>query len=241
MKHAYEISMSLHHAGDLSVSALVEELRLLTVELEKLSPSLHKWLLTGDTRDSALLYDMYASNTATPSALAVLENRLKDEIDPRIISIWNGKEGHAAASLRIMARPAPHLSLVTFVGRPQSFSPDWNLVANVVAQSAAIWAPQYVSVQSNGYSEHKVFQDRPGVGWMLYLPKVLTTQQVPEARALTPVMSKDETGKDAQIGTIIVSVTDEPFSDENPEHVKSANAIEIRLVDQDLLPRFADL
>ncbi|MEG0886526.1 MAG: Imm52 family immunity protein, partial [Janthinobacterium sp.] len=38
----------------------------------------------------------------------------------------------------------------------------------------------------------------------------------------------------------IVSVTDVPFSDENPEHVKIANAIEIRLVDQDLLPPFAD-
>lgn len=86
-----------------------------------------------------------------------------------------------------------------------------------------------------------VFKDRPGVGWMLYLPQVLTVQQVPEARALVPVMGKDAKGKDKQLGTIIVSVTDEPFSDENPEHVKIANAIEIRLVDQDLLPLFTDL
>lgn len=71
--------------------------------------------------------------------------------------------------------------------------------------------------------------------------RVLTVQQVPEARALVPVMGKDEKGKDKQLGTIIVSVTDEPFSDENPEHAKIANAIEIRLVDQDLLPRFTDL
>ncbi len=76
---------------------------------------------------------------------------------------------------------------------------------------------------------------------MLYLPNTLTVQQVPEARALLPVMGKDAKGKERQVGTIIVSVTDEPFSDENPEHVKIANAIEIRLVDQDLLPRFADL
>ncbi len=121
MKHAYEISMSMHHKEDLSVRTLVEELRLLTNELEKLSPSLNEWLLTGETRDSALLYDVFSSNTGTTSALAVLETRLKGAIDPRIISIWNGKEGHAAASLRIMARPAPHLSLVTFVGRPLSF------------------------------------------------------------------------------------------------------------------------
>ncbi|PLY58148.1 hypothetical protein HBH1_03473 [Herbaspirillum sp. BH-1] len=115
------------------------------------------------------------------------------------------------------------------------------MVANVVARSAGIWAPHYVSVQSNGYWEHKAFKDRPGVGWMLYLPEVVILKQVPEAAALVPVMGKDAKGKDKQIGTIIVSVTDAPFSDENPEHVKIANAIEVRLVDQDLLPRYADL
>jgi hypothetical protein len=82
-----------------------------------------------------------------------------------------------------------------------------------------------------------VFADRPGVGWMLYLPKKLTVQQVPEARALVPVMNNNS----EQIGTIIISVTDAPFSLDNPEHIKAANDIEIRLADQDLLPRFADL
>ena len=41
--------------------------------------------------------------------------------------------------------------------------------------------------------------------------------------------------------TLIVSVVDEPFSASNPEHVKIANAIEERLVDQDLLPLFTEL
>ncbi|QBL81418.1 immunity 52 family protein [Burkholderia pseudomallei] len=80
------------------------------------------------------------------------------------------------------------------------------------------------------------FDDKPGVGWMLYLPKVITQQQVPEARALIPVPAK---GK--QTGTIIVSVTDAPFSVDNPEHVAIANRIEIRLVDQDLLPAYVDI
>ncbi|MDR9839704.1 immunity 52 family protein [Herbaspirillum huttiense] len=236
MKHAYEISMSLHHDEDLSVRTLVEELRTLTIELGKLSPSLNEWLLTGETRDAALLYDVFSDNVATTSALAVLETRLKGEVDPRIISIWNGKDGHAAASLRIMARPAPHVSLVTFIGRPQSFSSDWKQVADVVAQGADIWRPNYASVESNGYSDQKVFKDRPGAGWMLYLPTVITTSHVPEARALVPVVRENN-----QVGTIVVSVIDEPFSDEDPEHVKIANALEIRLADQDLLPRFSDL
>ena len=67
---------------------------------------------------------------------------------------------------------------------------------------------------------------------MLYLDRAITPKELPEAAELVPVM---EGGK--QKGTIIVSVTDEVFSADNPEHVKIANAIEVRLADQDLLPR----
>jgi hypothetical protein len=84
-----------------------------------------------------------------------------------------------------------------------------------------------------------VFKDRPGVDWMLYLSKVLTAKQMPEARA--PVMGKEGKGYDMQTGALLVSVTTEPFCVKYPEHVKSTNAVEIRLVDQDLLSRFADL
>ncbi|EJO31688.1 hypothetical protein QWC_10661 [Achromobacter marplatensis] len=44
-----------------------------------------------------------------------------------------------------------------------------------------------------------------------------------------------------QTGTIIFSVSDEVFSLDNPRHIELANHIEMRLVDQDLLPRYADL
>ncbi|AOI94317.1 hypothetical protein WS66_00835 [Burkholderia sp. LA-2-3-30-S1-D2] len=71
---------------------------------------------------------------------------------------------------------------------------------------------------------------------MLYLPKIITQQQVPEARALIPV---EASGK--QTGTIVVSVIDGTFSVDNPEHVEVANRIEIRLVDQDLLPTYASI
>ena len=112
-------------------------------------------------------------------------------------------------------------------------------VSEALGSAVKTFTPIYGSVETMYYQG--VFKDRPGVGWMLYLPRILTDQQIPEARALVPVMGTDDEGKEKQIGTIIVSVTDAPFSDENPEHVKIANAIEIRLVDQDLLPRFIDL
>ena len=82
------------------------------------------------------------------------------------------------------------------------------------------------------YTLHQVFPKRPGAGWMLYLAKVITISELPEAAQLVPVMEGD-----TQRGTIIVSVANEVFSVDNPEHVKIANSIEVRLADQDLLPR----
>jgi hypothetical protein len=106
-----------------------------------------------------------------------------------------------------------------------------------VSQIAAEFSPHVIQVGPEDYAEKQVFDDKPGVGWMLYLPKVITVQQVPEARALIPVL---DAGK-KQIGTIMVSVADAVFSADNPEHIEVANRIEIRLVDQDLLPAYADI
>lgn len=94
----------------------------------------------------------------------------------------------------------------------------------------------YVMFGPRKYFTNSVFNDRPGVSWMLYLPHTLTPAQVPEARVLIPVMREDK-----QQGTIIVSVTDDVFDVSNRAHVKVANDIEIRLADLDLLPRFVDL
>lgn len=68
------------------------------------------------------------------------------------------------------------------------------------------------------------------------LLKTLTVQHAPDAGALIPVMEAKK-----HIGTIVVSVTDVPFSDTEPEHARIANQIEGRRIDQDLLPHVADL
>lgn len=82
----------------------------------------------------------------------------------------------------------------------------------------------------------RVFEDPPGVSWMLYLPHVLTSGQVPEARDLIPLMRDDQ-----QQGTLMASASDAVFHVNNRDHVKTANDIEIRLAGQDLLRRFVDL
>lgn len=213
--------------------------------LQRTDPLGKQWLLMGESEAESFLYPAFNSlGELTPAAEAILETRFKaDKL--RYLAAWNGKleQGDGASlTLHFHDEVWPAWSVeVDYQAEGMLRLGDTGGVTELLSIIARNLCPSYITVARYQYFEKQVFQDRPGVGWMLYLPRALTVQQVPEARALVPVMGKDEKGKDKQIGTIIVSVTDAPFSDENPEHVKIANAIEIRLVDQDFIPRFSDL
>ncbi len=222
----------------------VQKIATIVRFLQKTEAFGKNWFLSQDTEAESFLYPVFdTSGEPTTAAEAVLEAEFKGE-KFRYLSAWNGELGDGdGASIAL--------------GFSDSDWPSWTFeidgecddvkrlgldgLKELLFIIAGSLRPVLITVARNDYFEKQVFKDRPGVGWMLYLPRVLTTQQVPEARALVPVMATGEQGKDKQIGTIIVSVTDEPFNDENPEHVKIANAIEIRLVDQDLLPRYVDI
>ncbi|MFV0662081.1 immunity 52 family protein [Denitromonas sp.] len=203
-----------------------------------------QWLIATGERDSSYLYQAFDEKGPTSAALAVICEDNKGNAASQSFVLWNGEEDqtNGASISCLFSREDARSSDLTFKMRsePDTFRlglfPE---AVELVTEAARLYKPLYCGLSPEQYDS--VFPDRPGVGWMLYLPQVLSVQQVPEARALVPVMGKDEGGKDSQVGTIIVSVTDEPFSDQNPAHVKIANAIEIRLVDQDLLPRYADL
>lgn len=241
MKRPYELTTIFRQPGPLHVPAMLTELHSIRQELKACSPLLDEWLLKGNTKDEAYRYEVFDSAGPTTAAIAVLTESLKTAVDPKIVSMWNGREGPEGASLQYVGRVTPETSMISLRAKPGAFSTTAEPVLRLVLKNVNLLTPSVVTLETASYFDRKVFKDRPGVGWMLYLPQVLAAQQVPEARALLPVMGQDEKGKDMQIGTIVVSVTDEPFSDENPEHVKIANAIEIRMVDQDLLPRFTDL
>ncbi|EJN01734.1 hypothetical protein PMI40_03221 [Herbaspirillum sp. YR522] len=140
-----------------------------------------------------------------------------------------------------------HLLFSTESPTNSTFSLEWSKVPALAEKKSVvrliesllpIWPAPFVSVSEARYEAiHKVFDDRPGVGWMLYLPRTINTQQVPEAQELIAVHDKDG----GQQGTIIVSIRDEPFSVDNEEHIKVAASIEMRLVEHDLLPRYSDL
>ncbi len=93
----------------------------------------------------------------------------------------------------------------------------YETVAKIVSAASLIYDPAYVTYGSQKYFLKQVFNNRPGANWLLYLPRILSADQVPEARSLMPVLK----GK-KQKGTIVVSVIDEVCSADNPEHVKIA-------------------
>lgn len=210
--------------------------------LTPLSLPIRGWYPPADTPEHSLLNEAFDESGPTPAAIALLtaEKQDKELAGWRTAGVWNGTEDAGAVAFTSSLTIAPKPFRCTFEmssKRVPSFSQK-ELVLPLVFGLLEVWPAMTLAVHPYKYgSMQKVFPDRPGVGWMLYLPQVLTAQEVPEAGALIPVLGE----KKKQTGTIIVSVADEPFSSDNPEHVKIANKIEVRLVDQDLLPRNADI
>jgi hypothetical protein len=214
--------------------------------LQSLGPEdkgLAQWWLKGWTEDEARLFPVFDQMGHPPrTALAVLENEyLGQGHGPKVVGLWNGVTGglsSAAASLDMDGGARGDSIDLSLGGSEQA--PSWlsnvDAVIGVTTALVRTYMPYYVMAGSRAYFSKAVFEDKPGVNWMLYLPKEITARQVPEAAALVPV--DDARGR--RLGTIVVSVSDEVFSADNPRHVEAANHIEIRLVDQDLLPSYAD-
>jgi hypothetical protein len=200
------------------------------------------WYLSADSIPESLQRPVYEHSE--PSAIAVslltkeYDGRAKD---PKSVFCWNGQKSTYDNALISVSFDSGSLSDTFEISLGEKSNDSSRLgpyssVAEIVSEIAIRYETFYVTFGPRAYQDQQVFDDRPGVSWLLYLPHALTSAQVPEARALIPVMREDK-----QQGTIIVSVTDEVFDVSNRAHVKVANDIEIRLADQDLLPRFVDL
>ncbi|WP_175727674.1 immunity 52 family protein [Burkholderia ambifaria] len=217
---------------------ILSRIHVVTSVMGAIEPNLATWFAQGETVDDALLYPAFEDGQPSTALLAVLKHKFSADPSRSYVALWNGNQNKGEGA-----------SLACHVGKnvsPNSFdakiSDDSVLenaasVQEIVKATVTAFNPAYVSVAPRSYVTKQVFDDKPGVGWMIYLPRVITQQQVPEARDLIPVPGAGR----LQTGTIIVSTTDAPFSMKNPEHIETANRIEIRLVEQDLLPAFKDL
>lgn len=194
---------------------------------------IENWCVPGDSEAESRIHSAFTPSRPTDAALEWSKNRSQNSDSRSFVGVWSGLQGDGGAAFNTSyALNAP--CLMHFQSRGVASLAHCATIVNLLHGILQTWPAQAIQVAPTKYES--VFPDRLSVGWMLYLPHVLTPAQVPEARDLIPIMRE---GK--QQGTIIVSVTDAVFDADNREHVKAANDIEIRLADQDLLPRFVDL
>lgn len=218
--------------------AVLSRIHVVTTALAEIDQKFGSWYARGKSREEALLYPAFEDGAPSTAILAVLKHKFAADPTTTYVALWDGNEGDArGATLAChLNEPGVYNSFELSLSDTAILS-NLDTVLKIVRSVVQAFDPAYLTVSPRSYVAKQVFDDKPGVGWMLYLPTVITQQQVPEAREIVPV---PEAGK-TQTGTIVVSATDAPFSMKNPEHIETANRIEVRLVDQDLLPAFADM
>jgi Immunity protein 52 len=241
----YEIKCKFHLSKDSpwhDASNALEALRPYARWLGEHDPTLRRWWLGGETLEEANRYEVFVDGVnAHTAANAVFSEQYKKSREP-VVFLWNGEEDDdRGASLVLSITDSDAPSYIKFApggpiagSRIGDYAQTAEFVAMLARDTLAIGCYVY---SDSGYGRRMTFKDRDGVGWMCYLPIVLTSRDVPEARAVLPVVDGNKT----QLGTILVSVTDSVFDYRNAEHLKISQAIETRLVSNDWLPTWAQM
>ena len=153
------------------------------------------WYLGGYSLAEALRYEAFVDGINGHTAcVAVLNTEQKKEQDGSFtVFLWNGEnspEDGASLVMNVWTGPFPAKATLRLGGsaaRPRIG--DYKDTAEFVGMVVRGTKPECVFVyDESGYGNKQTFKDRPGVGWMLYLPTVVTMQDLPEARALLPVV-----------------------------------------------------
>ncbi|WP_175672912.1 immunity 52 family protein [Burkholderia ambifaria] len=227
-----------HELEPTNFEQVLSRIQIVTTALAEIEPTINRWYARGQSREEALLYQAFEDGAPSTAILAVLKHKFGEHPDSTYVSLWDGNEDiNQGTTISCRLNEPGRINTFELSLADKTILGNLDSVLKIVRAALTAFKPVYATVGPRSYAARQVFDDKPGVGWMLYLPTVITQQQVPEAREIVPV---PEAGK-SQIGTIVVSTTDAPFSMKNPEHIETANRIEIRLTDQDLLPAFADL
>jgi len=204
--------------------------------LNTLGIAIADWFPPADTEANSLLNPSFTETGPSPAAIAMAKAD-KDNLahDLRTLGVWNGKEDEGGMVYTTTYNTGPIPSFLGFNAEDVNPLLDYRNLIDLLQFVVRKWNPMLIQVTPDEYDSLSVFKDRPGAGWMLYLPFIISSQQIPEASEVIKIM--DEKGK--QQGTIIVTVT-EAFDTKNLDHIQRANAIETRLVDQDLLPTMSE-
>ncbi|WP_369309424.1 hypothetical protein [Providencia rettgeri] len=182
------------------------------------------WYLTGDTLEDALKKKAFNQNTPT--------NLLKDiPYFDCMESIWANEN----KALNIKYTSSGLIYNLEFAIDDINYIKK-NSVIEAINYYFSAYKIVCMRIDTNGYRYNKknVFPDRLPVGWMLYLNKKITQQQLPMAAELIDI------DNDKNKGTLIIS-TDHVFDGSDKADIKKANEIEIQLTALGLLPLIREI
>jgi hypothetical protein len=218
----------------LAIEEQLDEIHRFLPALNNYSSDLGQWYLKGETVADALQYQLFEQGIS-PKALAKLQKAPDVSSPLRILGFWNGLPGDPGASLRYLYRESNDCCIITLELPPTRKLNKAHEAKQLIKNAVEIWQPIAISLSTDTYSDQQIFTDRLPMGWLLYLAKNIKAELIPEAAEIIPISVDDDIA-----GALIMSHS-KHFDDTDEQHLKRARSIEIRLVDEDLLPRYSEL
>ncbi|KLN95406.1 Imm52 family immunity protein [Moellerella wisconsensis] len=219
------ISLDIELHEEMSIPSLIDIFSHMILTCESITQKKEdSWYLTGDTLEEALKKKAFNQCTPTDLLKAIPYFDCME-------TIWANEN----KSLSIKYTGSGLIYSLDFTIRDISLP---NKIAIIEALNYYIGNYRIVCVQIdiNGYwyNDKNVFPDRLPVGWMLYLNKKITQEQLPMAAQLINI------DNDKNKGTLIIS-TEHVFDGSNKDDIKKANEIEIQLTALGLLPLYTEI
>lgn len=125
-------------------------------------------------------------------------------------------------------------SLTIAIRSPQDFN-DRHAFQKIIEDMSMLtqWSYSFISLETEQYrmKQRSVFEDRLAAGWMLLLPKEISSEEVPSA---ADVINYPETKS-----TLII--TKDKFDGNSDADITCANNVEIELAGNGFLPKWFDL
>jgi len=232
-----EIKVHFENDTDIQTDECLNDMFVVSREIEKLVGKEKKWFFAGYSKKDALKSIAFDNNGPTENAINIVSRHYKKNKPLINESIWDGgKEGESCSISHYMMFILNPRKGMLVIGTDEKVESIEKMISMVMFL-ACTRAKSYITVDSKGYrlKGESVFPDRIYVGWMLYIPHIVLPHLLPQAAKVIPVIDGEE-----QKGTIVVS-TEDIFDGSNKEHIGKANDLEIRLLDLGLLPLITEL
>ena len=219
------IKLDIELNEEISIPSLIDIFSHMILTCESITHEKEdSWYLTGDTLEEALQKKAFNQNTPT--------NLLKDTpYFDCMESIWANEN----KALNIKYTSSGLIYNLEFTIDDISYVKK-NAITEAINYYFSVYKIVCMRIDTNGYRYNKknVFPDRLPVGWMLYLNKKITQEQLPMAAELVDIENEKNNG------TLIIS-TDHVFDGSDKADIKKANEIEIQLTALGLLPLIREI